>query len=230
MSEIRIFCYHEEKVEQIYCFSISNKQHSQLEKLINDNFDTDGRRMLNCLMRKVNNESLHKCVFCNVCDATRSFHRTRIRKWKDGRLCIENHPIFICRHDFCAEKANLTESALTNLYGERVISDAFTNMHKRKEQEKELRICVSCKELLHMSSFSRSAWIQYDRRCNRCLSSIRRCKLGKAVHENLLLDYEGEIIDTENRLMETLIHRIHNESRPPTLENLSKLLQIKDQI
>ena len=194
MSEIRIFCYHprEEKVEQIYCFSISNKQHSYLEQLIKDNFDTDGRRMLNYLMGKVNNESTHKCLFCNVCDATRSFHRTRIRKWKDGRLCIENYPIYICGHDFCAEKANLTESALTNLYGERVISDTFTNMHKRKEQEKELRICVSCKELLHMSSFSRSAWIKYDRRCNRCLSSIRRRQLGKTIHENLLLDYEGD--------------------------------------
>ena len=190
MNEIRIFCYHprESKVEQIYCFPISDGQHSTLELLIKDNSNTEGRRTLNYLMGRINNESTHMCVFCNVCEANRSFHRTKVRKWKDGRLCIENYPVFICGHDYCAEKANITENALTNMYGERVISDNYTKMYNRKEQEKELRICVGCKELLHMSSFSKNDWIKYDRRCNRCLFKIRRRNLCQSAQKNLLDD------------------------------------------
>lgn len=192
MNEIRIFCYHssESTVEQIYCFPISDEQHSTLERLVEDSFSTEGRQTLNYLIGKINNESTHLCVFCNVCDADRSFHRTRVRKWKDGRLCIESYPIFICGHDSCAEKANFTESTLTNLYGKRVISDNYTKVHSRKEQETELRICVSCKELLHMSSFSKNAWIKYDRKCNRCISKIRPRNLDKSVRANLVLDDE----------------------------------------
>ena len=195
MTDIRIFCYHPRdcnKIEQIYCFSITKSQHVQLEQLIKDNNYAEGRRILNQVVEKINDETTHKCVFCNICSANRSFHRTRIRKWKDGRLCIEDHPIFICGHDSCAEKANFTESTLSNIYGKRVISDNYSGGLQRKEQEKELRICVGCKELLHVSSFSKSAWIKYDRRCNRCLFSIKRRNLGKLLYENLLLDDERE--------------------------------------
>lgn len=177
MAEIRVFCYHPRdfNIENIYCISITNQQHSKLEQLVKDNCNIEGRQALNKLMEKINNSSSHKCIFCNICLANKSFHRTRIRKWKDGRLCIENFPIYICGHDFCAEKANYTKSTLTDMYGKRVISDNYADSNRRKEQEKELRLCVGCKELLHMSSFSRDTWTRYDRKCNRCLS-ITRCR------------------------------------------------------
>lgn len=150
------------RVEYVHTVSVSDDDLEKLKTLIDHPSTTAGRSVLTSIVDAVLSKrcGLNTCALCHENVSVTSYHRTKMRRYKDGRICIENRPIYLCRSLGCMEKAEKMEQALKQFYACRVIDDTSC--------EKEVRKCVACKQFLHRSMFDDENWCHFGRRCKRC--------------------------------------------------------------
>ena len=131
----------------------------QLNKLIDNPESAGGRPVLSSIVDKVTHGRDNTCSVCGLHDSLTSFHRTKMKRWKDGRICIEDFPIFTCHSIDCMRLTNEIEHTLSKQYGKAVIDSTVRS---------ELRMCVGCKQLLNSERFDGHTWNHFDRRCRLC--------------------------------------------------------------
>lgn len=150
------------RVECVHTIGVSDDDLAKLNTLIDHPTTTEGRSVLTSIVDAVLAKrcGLNMCALCHAHVSVTSYHRTKMRRYKDGRICIENRPIFLCRSLACMEKAEKIEETLKRFYACRVIDDTF--------YEKEVRKCVGCKQFLHRPMFDEENWCYFGRRCKRC--------------------------------------------------------------
>lgn len=138
---------------------INNDKYKRLNELIDHPESLTGRPILCSIVDKVTHGKDHMCSVCGVHYSLTSFHKTKVKRWKDGRVCIESFPIHTCHSIGCMRHTDEIERKLSKQYGKYVVDTLARS---------ELRMCVGCKQLLHSAHFDKYNWNHFDRRCSMC--------------------------------------------------------------
>ena len=148
---------------QVHKVMVTDSDMQSLSHLIKTPSAVPGRAVLTSVVESMIRTKHRdmKCIFCRSNSSVTSYHRTKMRQHKDGRLCIENHPLYMCRSLTCMQKGDLLESKLKERFSCNVIDGSDT--------PKEVRMCVACKQFLNVGMFDDDNWSDFRRRCYVCL-------------------------------------------------------------
>ena len=157
--EVFVFVSDGKAIDTVEKVWIDDHEADRLNKLIDNPESSEGRPVLSSIVDRVTHEKDHMCSVCGINDSLTSFHRTKMKRWKDGRICIENFPIYTCHSIECMRHTSDIEQKLSKQYGKAVIDTTARS---------ELRMCIGCKQLLNFERFDKQTWNHFDRRCRLC--------------------------------------------------------------